>query len=65
MTMTDLTPEYLAELERLADAATPGEWDVVYYNGSTFLYADNKGTQLARFTIASQNEAEFCAAARA
>src|SRR5690606_2245217 len=28
MTMTDLTPERLAELRRIAEAATPGPWGV-------------------------------------
>ena len=31
--MTDLTPERLQELRRIAEAATPGPWDTTRYNG--------------------------------
>lgn len=31
--MTDLTPERLQELRRIAEAATPGPWGTTRYNG--------------------------------
>lgn len=31
--MTELTPERLQELRRIAEAATPGPWDTTRYNG--------------------------------
>ena len=37
--MTDLTPKRLQELRRIAEAATPGPWEVVGLSGYGGLYA--------------------------
>lgn len=37
--MSDLTPERLAELRRIAEAATPGPWEVVGLSGYGVPYA--------------------------
>lgn len=67
ITKSMITPEYLAELRKLTDAATPGPWDAEYRSGDIAVPAQVSEDEWEAFRLATftcDGDAKFAAATR-